>query len=228
MGPLAPQQKMSSMVDYPVALPTAPIPPETDAAAVATSFEKELASLDANHFTKDAVWRDNFALTGTLRTFYSAALIAAAWSETSKRAQVGSFAINAKTARVMRLPGGSAWVQTVFTFGTNGTPATICSGFLHLVPGSDGKWRIWVMRTILERLKGEANVDVMEPVGETSKAQNSHVEATHFDAIVIGGGQAGLSTAGRLKALGVSYVVLDKNKEVGDCWKTRYDSTKCG
>jgi hypothetical protein len=224
MGSLAPRQKMSSMVNHPVALPTAPISPETDAAAVATSFEKELASLDAHHFTKDAVWRDNFALTGTLRTFYSPASIAAAWSETSKRAQLSSFAINAQTARVMRLPGGSAWVQTVFTFETNGTPATICSGFLHLVPDSDGKWRIWVMRTILERLKGEANVDVMEPVGET---QNGQVEATHFDAIVIGGGQAGLSTAGRLKALGVSYVVLDKNKDVGDCWKTRYDSTKC-
>ena len=218
---------MSSLVDYPVSLPTATIHPETDAAAVATSFEKKLASLSSHHFTEHAVWRDIFALTGTLRTFYSATSISAVWNELSKRAQLCSFLIDTKSARIAHLPGGSAWVQTLFTFDSLAAPQTHCSGILHLVPDQDGKWRIWVMRTILEQLKGEANVNVMEPVGEKSELQNGHVDASHFDCVVIGGGQAGLSTAGRLKALGVEYVVLDKHKEVGDCWKTRYGSTRC-
>ena len=47
-----------------------------------------------------------------------------------------------------------------------------------------------------------------------------------FDCVVVGGGQAGLATGGRLKALGVSYVVLDKNERVGDSWKLRYDCAK--
>jgi cation diffusion facilitator CzcD-associated flavoprotein CzcO len=43
---------------------------------------------------------------------------------------------------------------------------------------------------------------------------------------VVGGGQAGLSMGGRLKALGIHYIVLDKHNEVGDSWKTRYASAR--
>lgn len=56
----------------------------------------------------------------------------------------------------------------------------------------------------------------------------SHSDAhVDFDCVVVGGGQAGLGTGGRLKALGISYVILEKNVEVGDSWATRYDSTRC-
>lgn len=48
-----------------------------------------------------------------------------------------------------------------------------------------------------------------------------------FNCAIIGAGQAGLSVAGRLAALGVSYVVLKKNKAIGDNWRLRYKSTKC-
>ena len=48
----------------------------------------------------------------------------------------------------------------------------------------------------------------------------------HFHAVVIGGGQAGLCTGGRLQALGVSYVVIEKNAEVGDAWRLRYESAR--
>lgn len=82
------------------------------------------------------------------------------------------------------------------------------------------------MRTVLEQLKSEANVDELEFVGDT-KLTNSHAEVTHFDCVVIGGGQAGLAMGGRLKAMGMSYVVLEKHANVGDNWKTRYGSARC-
>lgn len=50
---------------------------------------------------------------------------------------------------------------------------------------------------------------------------------TNIDCVVIGGGQSGLSTAGRLKALGVSCIVLDRNARTGDNWRNRYDTAKC-
>lgn len=50
---------------------------------------------------------------------------------------------------------------------------------------------------------------------------------TIFDCIVVGGGQAGLAMGGRLKALGLRYVVLEKQKNLGDSWKTRYGSARC-
>jgi monoamine oxidase len=76
-------------------------------------------------------------------------------------------------------------------------------------------------------LKGQPNVDVLDIVNGNAKLTNGHSEESHFDCVVIGGGQAGLSQGGRLKALGISYVVLDKYKEVGDNWKLRYGSAKC-
>ncbi len=226
---------MSKLVNYPCAFPIATIPQDIDASSIAEQFTKELDSLNSHHFLKDAIWRDVFALTGTLRTFHSASSVSAAWNETSKRAKVHSFELDPTSARVVRLPQGSAWIEARFSFQTDAVPSTLCSAIVLLVPGSDGKWLIWVLRTVLDQLEGQPNVDVLQKVKSSAKLSNGHVNGngngngvqTHFDCVVIGGGLAGLSTGGRLKALGVSYVVLDKYKNVGDNWKLRYGSARC-
>ena len=43
------------------------------------------------------------------------------------------------------------------------------------------------------------------------------------DIIIVGGGPAGLSTAGALKSLGRDAVVLDKGDRIGSSWLRRYD-----
>jgi hypothetical protein len=222
-----PTDKLSTMVDFHVELPTTTIPLDANAASIASSFAAELSHLDQEHFTKDAIWRDVFSLTGTLRTFYTASSISKAWKETNVRAKAGSFKLNESLTRVARLPGGAQWVEARFSFETEAMPQTACTGIMHLVPQVDGKWRIWALRTILEQLKGQGNVDVLESTKGTSKLTNGNHESKNFDCIVVGGGQAGLATGGRLKALGISYVVLDKYKEVGDSWKSRYGSVRC-
>lgn len=91
----------------------------------------------------------------------------------------------------------------------------------------EGEWKIWLLRTILNDFKGLSfSIDVLEP-GATKHVEEEDVEQNHFDCIIVGAGLSGLSVAGRLKALGVSYVVLEKNAEVGDNWRKRYDSAKC-
>ena len=45
-----------------------------------------------------------------------------------------------------------------------------------------------------------------------------------YDAIVIGAGQAGLSTSYHLRRLGVEHVVLDANDSPGGAWQHRWDS----
>jgi thioredoxin reductase len=217
---------MSSLVDYPVSLPTRSIPPDTDASAVAKEFVFNINSLEEHHFVNDAIWRDTFALTGTLRTFYSASSIATAWKETSTRAKVGPFAIKPDSANVVRIGESASWLQVEFSFETNGTPSTACSGYLSLVPDEQGGWQIWLLRTVLEQLKGQGDVNVLEAVKTNGTLTNGHVEPTNFDCVVIGGGQAGLSAGGRMKALGISYVIIDKNPEVGDSWKRRYNSAR--
>jgi putative flavoprotein involved in K+ transport len=48
----------------------------------------------------------------------------------------------------------------------------------------------------------------------------------HFDVIVIGGGQAGLSAGYHLKRAGLRFVILDANERIGDSWRKRWDSLR--
>ena len=45
----------------------------------------------------------------------------------------------------------------------------------------------------------------------------------HFDTIVVGGGQAGLSVSWHLKRVGRQHVVLDRG-QIGDTWRRRWDA----
>ncbi|EOR21457.1 MULTISPECIES: flavin-containing monooxygenase [Bacillaceae] len=45
-----------------------------------------------------------------------------------------------------------------------------------------------------------------------------------LDTLVIGAGQAGISMGYYLKETGMNFLILDKGKEIGESWKSRYDS----
>lgn len=178
---------MTCLAAFPCSLPTAPIPEDIDATAVASEFQSELDHTTAENFTEDAVWKDVYALTGTLRSFFSSSSISQALKKTSERAQVHSFILDPKSVRVSRLPGGTSWVEARYSFETTASPPTICSAIISLTPVDGGKWKIWTMRTILEQLKSQPNVDELQPAGDT-EVTNGHLEVTHFDCVVVGGG----------------------------------------
>jgi putative flavoprotein involved in K+ transport len=48
----------------------------------------------------------------------------------------------------------------------------------------------------------------------------------HFDVVVIGGGQAGLSAGYYLKQRGARFMILDANARIGDVWRNRWDSLR--
>lgn len=52
------------------------------------------------------------------------------------------------------------------------------------------------------------------------------MNTTHIDTIVIGAGQAGLSTAYHLQRRGVEFLVLESHDRVGDVWRNRFDSLR--
>lgn len=239
---------MWTLPSLPCALPTTKIPDSPDLEYVKTSvvsaLQRGLSQLD---FVPDAVWRDHFAMTGTIRTFYSARSIAASWEETSKIVKPSLFHVKG-TPRIVRI-GSNAWIDVTFQFETEGPPAMVCEGVASVVPETrDGQWKIWVLRSLADQLKFHPSVDKLEPMRTTTflngvnstfdkngangvngvnRVDTAHNEwAQHFDVVILGGGQAGLATGGRLQALGASYVVLEKQANVGDSWKTRYDSTK--
>jgi putative flavoprotein involved in K+ transport len=60
----------------------------------------------------------------------------------------------------------------------------------------------------------------------TSAEKISDSSAEHFDVIVIGGGQAGLSVGYYLAQRGLRFVILDASARVGDVWRNRWDSLR--
>lgn len=55
---------------------------------------------------------------------------------------------------------------------------------------------------------------------------NSTHKPQHFETIVIGGGQAGLTVGYHLKRRGLPFVILDANERIGDSWRKRWDSLR--
>jgi hypothetical protein len=214
---------MAPLSSLPVSLPFAPIPPSTDAEETSLAFLPKLAFLTQSSFIQKAVWRDLYALTGTLRTFYSPSSICTAWEETSKKLlEPGDFSLVPHSAQIFRA-GPTAWVQATFSFEI---AERKCQAIVALVRDDDGEWRIWLLRTVLVGFRGGGSADFLEVKDKRVNA-GDNMHSSHFDCVVVGAGLSGLSVAGRLEALGLSYVVLEKYPEVGDNWRMRYDSAKC-
>ena len=50
------------------------------------------------------------------------------------------------------------------------------------------------------------------------------MQTERFDTVVIGGGQAGLATGYHLRRRGIGFVILDAGSEIGQVWRSRWDS----
>jgi putative flavoprotein involved in K+ transport len=53
---------------------------------------------------------------------------------------------------------------------------------------------------------------------------NNKSEYEDFKVIIIGAGQAGLSTGYFLSKLNIPFIILDANKRIGDSWRNRWDT----
>ncbi|OAP62649.1 hypothetical protein AYL99_01876 [Fonsecaea erecta] len=218
-----------SVSQLPGSLPKSPIQAGVDCEEIARSHLLKLLSLSPEDLTESAVWRDLLALTGTFRTFHGVKNVAEAWTNTFGRQSPSDLKLVPNTAKLLSVLDVSSWVDAQFTFQTSGDgPPLSCSGYISLVPNDHGQWKIWMIRTILDEVADYGNVDVLDPEIPSRAIQDSAYgnrerrdghsdgQAQHFDVIVVGGGQAGLGVGGRLQALGVSYLVVDKFGTVGD------------
>jgi putative flavoprotein involved in K+ transport len=55
---------------------------------------------------------------------------------------------------------------------------------------------------------------------------NANRNNERFDTVIIGGGQAGLAVGYHLARMGRPFVILDAGEQVGDAWRTRWDSLR--
>lgn len=172
---------------------------------------------------EDGWWRDLYALTWDLRTFEGLAK-----TETFLRDRLdetGVTAVSFRSAEFAQVYPDMAWVVVDFTFETR---IGIGRGISRLVYTADGSWKAAIMCTILDGLKGHPELPKDQSMThihwEELRRQELEFADRDPEVLIIGAGQSGLIVAARLKALGVSHLVLEKNERIGDNWRQRYES----
>ena len=186
-------------------------------------------------FLDDGYWRDVLALTWDLETMVGHAAIADRLHETLPVAALGAFALDdAAPAPNTVTRVGREVVEAFFRFET---AIGRGRGIVRLVAGSDdgAPAKAWTLLTALDELKGfEEAVGANRPTGQShardfrgpnwlDQRHEAEAYADHDPTVlVIGGGQAGLSSAARLTQLGVDALIIDSHERIGDNWRKRY------
>ncbi|KAL1648803.1 hypothetical protein SLS58_001983 [Diplodia intermedia] len=185
----------------------------------------------------DCWWRDHLALSWDLRTVRGLdalkTYVGGAQPRSALRptalAEGGNFAPCTKTP-----VEGLEWVESMFEWETEVGRG---KGMLRLVPDGGG-WKAYMLYTALQELKGfEDRVGVRRPHGGNNSLVGGAMKNGNWterrerqiefldeepQVVCVGAGQSGLNLAARLQASGVSCLLVDRNKRVGDNWRCRY------
>lgn len=188
-------------------------------------------------FATDGHWRDLLALTGVISTHSGKPAIEAMLAQTLSVEKPTGFRIAAgRTAPRFVTRAGREVVEVLFEFDSRRGAA---SGVLRLLADQTSATggRAWILLTALDSLRGhEERTGPRRPSGDDysrefggenwlDKRNRAGAYEDHDPAVlVIGAGQAGLSIAARLGALGVDTLVIDRQARVGDNWRRRYHS----
>jgi Pyridine nucleotide-disulphide oxidoreductase len=216
------------------------------AETIATAAENWLAQLERALAQPDDVvlktlfhahshWRDVLALTWHIRTVNGADAIARELKAHAGRAQPTGFRTDPRrTAPRHVTRAGTGAIEAIFKFDMSEGRG---SGVLRLVPDVDeGRTlKAWTLLTALDEIKGcEEQLGRSRSQGKAyardfrgpNWLDSRKAAAEYADrdpaVLVVGGGQAGLSTAARLTQLQVDTLIVDRGPRVGDNWRHRY------
>jgi cation diffusion facilitator CzcD-associated flavoprotein CzcO len=200
-------------------------------AALAESDDDLLKTL----FHPDSHWRDVLALTWQIRTVNGLDAILRELRAHVGRAHPTGFRTDPhRTAPRNVTRAGTNAIEAIFRFDTIEGRG---SGVLRLIADvNDGnRLKAWTLLTALDEIKGfEEQVGRSRPKGTSYSRdfrgpnwldlRKSAAEYLESDPVVlvVGGGQAGLSIAARLRQLQVDTLIVDRWPRIGDNWRTRY------
>ncbi len=202
-------------------------------------FERALAkpddSLLKSLFHPDSYWRDVLALSWNLQTINGADAILRELRVDAGNAAPRGFAIDPDRAAPRRATrAGTVSIEAIFKFET---AVGRGSGILRLIPdaGDGNRLKAWTLLTALDELKGfEEPLGSARPRGQSysrdfrgpnwldlRKGAGLYADRDP-DVLVVGGGQAGLAIAARLKQLRLDTLIVDRWPRIGDNWRKRY------
>jgi cation diffusion facilitator CzcD-associated flavoprotein CzcO len=202
-------------------------------------FERALGKSDRaalnQLFLADSFWRDVLALSWNLQTLAGRDTVAQALAALAPNAKPSNFKIAPNRAAPRWVTrAGTNNIEAIFNFETAQGRG---SGIVRLVPDTaDGdRLKAWTLLTALDELKGfEEQLGTSRPRGQAYSRdfrgpnwldlRNASRDYSNRDptVLVVGGGQAGLAIAARLKQLQVDTLIVDREARVGDNWRKRY------
>jgi len=208
---------------------------ETWLAQFESALAKPADGLLKTLFHPDSYWRDVLALSWNLQTINGAEAILRELKARAISAAPSGFRIDPDRAAPRRVTrAGTNTIEAIFKFETSQGRG---SGILRLIPdaGDGNRLKAWTLLTALDELKGfEEQQGKSRPRGQSYSRDfrgpnwlDLRKAATQYadrdpDVLVVGGGQAGLSIAARLKQLQIDALIVDREARIGDNWRNRY------
>ncbi len=181
----------------------------------------------ASLFADECYWRDLVLLTWNIKTMEGRGQIADMLAAQLDAAAPVRFALDERETVEDADGVLSAWI-VVDTLHARG------GGHVRIRDG-----RIWTLLTAAQELKGhEEPMGTRRPMGAEHgirRGRQTWLERRQQEAeelgrekqpfvLVIGGGQGGIALGARLRQLGVSHIVIDRQARPGDQWRNRYKS----
>ncbi|WP_291686366.1 NAD(P)/FAD-dependent oxidoreductase [Bradyrhizobium sp.] len=202
-------------------------------------FESAIAKPDESWlkplFHPESYWRDVLALSWNLQTLNGADAILRELKVHAISAAPHGFRIDPDRAAPRRVTrAGTVSIEAIFKFETAQGRG---SGILRLIPDAadDNRLKAWTLLTALDELKGfEEQLGSSRPRGQSYSRdfrgpnwldlRKAAIEYADRDpaVLVVGGGQAGLAIAARLKQLRIDTLIVDREARIGDNWRKRY------
>ncbi|PPQ74602.1 hypothetical protein CVT24_004191 [Panaeolus cyanescens] len=181
-------------------------------------------------------WRDVLSLTWDIRTFESTPKIRKFLQDRLQTTKISNIELQESPVppALSRPFPDIVWIQFFFTFQTS---VANCYGIVRIVPFSSPNspggldWKAHAIFTAVEDLKDFPELtgprrSFAPNHGKWEQARKDEVAFADKDpaVLVVGAGHSGLETAARLKALGVSTLIIEKNGKIGDNWRSRYEA----
>ncbi len=199
------------------------------------AFESAVNTADrpvSDLFSADGWWRDVLAFTWTIVTFTGRQRIDSGSQDALSRWRLKPFRCDMTELRCEDSPDyDEPTIQVWFTFGL-GEGGGVGRGLLRL-HSSTAEAEVptaWALLTVLEDIGASKPQASAKPdariFGGPNWLDRRERARSYVDhdptVLIVGGGQAGLSVAARLKELEVDALIVDRHERIGDNWRKRY------
>jgi cation diffusion facilitator CzcD-associated flavoprotein CzcO len=195
-------------------------------------------------FAEKSYWRDALTFTWDIRTVSGRGQIVDALAKTRVGTAAASFVVSQDPPPQFKVRAGLHVLEAFFDFQTKvGRGRGIVrlmsdSGTVPVdVLRSGVRYKAWTLLTTLQELTGaEARTGPRRPrggdyshgFGRPNWLDRRKEAATYSgrdpEVLIVGGGQAGMTLAARLRQAGVDSLVIDRHARSGDNWRRRYDA----